>query len=264
MPWRAKRKKEPGVELCSLLSLYLFQYQYQIAKTMSTTMRGWVFRSRGPPAQVLKLETDLPRPTAESLAPHDVLIKVRYSAVFQGMALLMSMLPHFNNKPWIAEATYSGVVEAVGSQVDGLQAGDEVFGGLSPNIMLKYGGTLAEHIVLPDEVVVRKPANLSFEGAGGIAPNVVTAQQLIDVAKVKKGGRVLITGASSGTGTTVVQVARDAVGVDGLVVGTCSSKNEQLVKSLGVDEVSSSRAAHSSHCLLVDALVPHRIASNLP
>ncbi|KIX01214.1 uncharacterized protein Z518_08939 [Rhinocladiella mackenziei CBS 650.93] len=201
------------------------------------TMRVWVFRSRGTPAQVLKLETDLLRPTAKSLGPRDVLIKVKYSALFQGMAMLMSQIPHFDSKPWFAEGTFSGIVEAEGSQVDHLKPEDEVFGGLPPNVFMKYGGTLAEHIILPDQVVVQKPRNLAFEGAGGIASNAVTALQFVEVAKLKKGGRVLITGASSGTGSIVIQAARAAVGEEGLVVGTCSGANEQLVKSLGVHEV---------------------------
>ncbi|EXJ91887.1 hypothetical protein A1O3_00437 [Capronia epimyces CBS 606.96] len=202
-------------------------------------MRAWVFRSRGRPAQVLSLATQLPRPTAASLGPHDVLVKVKYSALFQGTAMMMGQIPHFNNKPWVAEGTFSGIVEAVGSQVDHLhlQADDEVFGGLAPPVMLKYGGTLAEYIVVPDESVVRKPPNLSFEGAGGIASNAVTAYQFVQVAALQQGSRVLITGASSGTGSIVVQAARAAVGNDGLVVGTCSAANEELVKSLGVHEV---------------------------
>ncbi|KAK4946527.1 zinc ion binding [Elasticomyces elasticus] len=202
-----------------------------------TTMRGWVFRTRGTPAQVLKLEDNLPRPTASSLGAHDVLVKVKYSSLFQAMAMLMTQIPHINSKPWIPEATFSGVIEAVGNQVSRLKVQEEVFGGMPPNVLFKYGGTLAEYIVVPEQFVVRKPDNLSFEGAGGIALHVPTAQQFAEIAKLKKGSRVLITGASSGTGSIVVQVARDVVGDDGLVVGTCSSGNARMVEELGVHKV---------------------------
>ena len=142
-------------------------------------MRGWVFRSRGTPAQVLKLENDLPQPTAASLGPHDVLIKVKYAALFQGMAAMMTQIPHFNNKPWVAETAFSGVVVSTGDQVEHVKADDSVFGGLGPDVFMKYGGVLAEYIVLPDQVVVRKPSNISFEGAGGIGAGGITAMQFM-------------------------------------------------------------------------------------
>jgi NADPH:quinone reductase-like Zn-dependent oxidoreductase len=201
-------------------------------------MRGWLFRSRGTPAQVLRLENDLPQPTATSLGPHDVLIKVKYAALFQGMAAVMTQIPHFNNKPWVAETAFSGVIVSTGDQVEHVKAEDYVFGGLGFDVFMKYGGVLAEYIILPDHVVVRKPSNISFEGAGGIGASGITAMQFVEVTKLKHGDRVLITGASGGTGSLVVQAARATVGDGGLVVGTCSGANEQLVRDLGASEVS--------------------------
>ena len=200
-------------------------------------MRGWVFRSRGTPAQVLKLEDDLPLPTAASLGPHDVLIKVKYAALFQGFAAFMTQIPHFNNLPWVAEKTFSGIAVSTGDQVEHVKAEDHVFGAFGFDVLRKYGGVLAEYIILPDHVVVRKPSNISFDGAGGIASGI-TAMQFVELTSLKEGGRVLITGASGGTGSLVVQAARAVIGDGGLVVGTCSGANEQLVRDLGASEVS--------------------------
>lgn len=201
-------------------------------------MRGWVFHSRGLPSQVLRLENDLPQPSPASLGPHDVLIQVKYAALSQGSAVLISQIPHFNNNPWIAENNFSGIVTAVGNQVEHVKVGDEVFGGFGPDVFVKHGGVLAEYVVLPDYVVVGKPGNISLEGAAGMGAGGVTALQFMDVVKARRGSRVLVIGASGGTGTLVVQAAKATVGVEGVVVGVCSGANEQLVKNLGADEVS--------------------------
>ena len=201
-------------------------------------MRGWVFRSRGTPAQVLKLENDLPQPTAASLGPHDVLIKIKYAALFQGMAAVMTQIPHFNNQPWVPERAFSGIAVSTGDQVEHIKAGDHVFGAAGSDMLMKLGGVLAEYIVLPDDFVARKPSNISLEGAGGMGSSGVTAVQWVDVTGLKEGDRVLVTGASGGTGSLMVQAARAAVGAGGVVVGTCSGANEQLVRDLGASEVS--------------------------
>lgn len=200
-------------------------------------MRGWVFRSRGKPREVLKLEDDLPRPTADSLGPRDVLVKVKYAGLFQGTALLMGIIPHLNNKPWGAEVSFSGTIVATGGQVTHVKDGDEVFGGFAGDILIKYGGVLSENVVLPAYVAARKPHHLPLEGAAGMGANGVAALQFMEVSKLKRGGRALITGASGGTGSLVVQAARAVVGEEGLVIGTCSGANEQLVKDLGANEV---------------------------
>lgn len=200
-------------------------------------MRGWVYRARGKPADVLKLESDLPPPTADTLGPHEVLIKVKYAALFQGTAAMMALTPHFNDQPWIAENNYAGVIVATGAEVEHVAVGDEVFGGFAGDVLRKYGGVLAEQVILPDHVVVRKPRNVALKDIAGMGAGGVTAMQFAEVAGLKPGSRVLITGASGGTGTLVVQAARAIVGDDGLVVGTCSAANEQLVKDLGVHEV---------------------------
>ncbi|KEF57614.1 uncharacterized protein A1O9_05532 [Exophiala aquamarina CBS 119918] len=200
-------------------------------------MRGWAYRARGTPAEVLKFEVDLPQASPESLGPHEVLVQVKYAALFQGTAAMMAMMPHFNDKAWVPENAYSGVIVATGARVEHVAVDDDVFGGFAADVSRKYGGVLAEYVVLPDHVVVRKPRNVSLRDIAGMGAGGVTAMQFVEVTKLKRGDRVLITGASGGTGTLVVQAARAAVGGEGLVVGTCSAANEHLVKELGVHEV---------------------------
>ncbi|KIW14101.1 hypothetical protein PV08_06882 [Exophiala spinifera] len=204
-------------------------------------MRGWIFTSRGRPSQVLKLRDDLRKPTTEMLGPNDALVKISCVSAFQGFAALMGIIPHFNDNPWIPGSDFSGVIEAVGSDVRHLKAGDAVFGSPNPRDYLKggekYNGVLVEYAVIPADQVVRKPANISFEEASGVAGNGCTALQFCELAGLKQGDRVLITAGSSGLGSTTIQIVRSFVGKEGTIVSTCSAANIELVKGLGADEV---------------------------
>src|SRR3954447_3570853 len=124
---------------------------------------------------------------------------------------------------------YSGVVEAIGKNVTQFKAGDEVFGG--------RGGAFAEYICVRADRggVALKPANLSFEEAASINIAGMTALQgLRDKGKVQPGQKVLINGASGGVGTFAVQIAK-SLGAE--VTGVCSTRNLELVRSLGADHV---------------------------
>jgi NADPH:quinone reductase-like Zn-dependent oxidoreductase len=122
----------------------------------------------------------------------------------------------------------AGSVEAVGRNVTRFQPGDEVFGA--------RGGALAEYVrVREDGVVVKKPANLTFEQAAAVPVAAFTAlQALRDKAHVQPGQKVLINGAAGGVGTFAVQIAK-AFGAE--VTGVCSTGNVELVRSLGADRV---------------------------
>ncbi len=113
-------------------------------------------------------------------------------------------------------------------QVTRFKPGDEVFGGRS--------GAFAEYLVVrEDRAVTRKPANVTFEQAAAIPIAAVTAlQALRDQAHVQAGQKVLINGASGGVGTYAVQIAK-SLGAD--VTGVCSTRNVELVRSLGADHV---------------------------
>ncbi|HEX3419778.1 MAG TPA: NAD(P)-dependent alcohol dehydrogenase [Candidatus Udaeobacter sp.] len=123
---------------------------------------------------------------------------------------------------------YAGVVEAVGKKVTQYKVGDEVFGGRT--------GALAQYVCAKaDRAIALKPATVTFEEAGSIAVAGITALQgLRDVAHVQPGQKVLINGASGGVGTFAVQIAK-ALGAE--VTGVCSTRNVDLVKSLGADHV---------------------------
>jgi NADPH:quinone reductase-like Zn-dependent oxidoreductase len=123
---------------------------------------------------------------------------------------------------------YAGVIEAVGKNVTQFKVGDEVFGGRS--------GALAQYVCAKaDRGVALKPAAVTFEEAGSIAVAGITALQgLRDKGKLQPGQKVLINGASGGVGTFAVQIAK-AMGAE--VTGVCSTRNVDLVKSLGADHV---------------------------
>jgi NADPH:quinone reductase-like Zn-dependent oxidoreductase len=116
----------------------------------------------------------------------------------------------------------AGVVDEVGEGVQGVSAGDEVFGSAK-------GGAAAEHAVLTHWA--RKPASMSFEEAAGLTTAVETAQRALDTVGLKPGDTVLVNGAAGGVGQAAVQLAR-AEGA-GLVIGTASEGNHEYLRSLG-------------------------------
>jgi NADPH:quinone reductase-like Zn-dependent oxidoreductase len=123
---------------------------------------------------------------------------------------------------------YAGTVEAVGKNVTQFKPGDDVFGGKN--------GALAEYVcVLVDRSVVLKPANMTFEQAASVPVAAITALQgLRDKGKIQSGQKVLVNGASGGVGTFAVQIAK-SFGAE--VTGVCSTRNVDLVRSIGADHV---------------------------
>src|SRR5437773_3296986 len=123
---------------------------------------------------------------------------------------------------------YAGTVEAVGKNVTQYKVGDEVFGGRN--------GALAQYICpRADRAIALKPANITLEQAASVGVAGITALQgLRDKGHVQAGQKVLINGASGGVGTFAVQIAK-SVGAE--VAGVCSTRNIDLVKSLGADHV---------------------------
>src|SRR5438034_424622 len=123
---------------------------------------------------------------------------------------------------------FAGTVEAVGKNVTEFKPGDEVFGG--------RGGAFAQYVCpRASRAVALKPSNVSFEDAASVNIAGITALQgLRDKGKVRPGQKVLINGASGGVGTFAVQIAK-SLGAD--VTGVCSTRNVDLVRSLGADHV---------------------------
>jgi len=134
--------------------------------------------------------------------------------------------------PVILGSDVSGVVESVGSKVQRFKVGDEVYAMQSH--LGKMGG-YAEYISVIESAVGIKPSNMTHEEAAAVPVAALTGwQALIKDAKIKKGDKVLIIGASGGVGTYGVQIAK-AFGAS--VTGVCSTANVELVKSLGADRV---------------------------
>ena len=197
----------------------------------ATLMKGIVRRCYGPP-DVLRYE-NLARPTP---ADDEVLVRVRAASVnpldwhyVEGTPYLVRIDGGFGkpDNPRLG-VDFAGTVEAVGKSVRRFKPGDEVFGG-------KFGA-FAEYVSVREErAIALKPASVSFEQAASVPIAAITAlQALRDKGHVKAGQKVLINGASGGVGTFAVQIAK-SYGAE--VTGVCSTKNVELVRSLGADHV---------------------------
>ncbi|XP_063675065.1 uncharacterized protein LOC134811884 [Bolinopsis microptera] len=125
---------------------------------------------------------------------------------------------------------FAGIVEEKGDKVgDKFKVGDEVYGGT-------FNGSLAEYTIAPLAGVAHKPKSASFVEAAAMCTTYSTSlQSLRDYGKLSKDDRVLVIGASGGCGTAGIQVAKSMGAKD--IVGVCSGKNEEFVKSLGATDV---------------------------
>src|SRR5437660_5813241 len=181
----------------------------------------------------LKLEEiEKPTPTDDQ-----VLVRVRAASVnpydwhfVEGTPKIMRAMGVGLRKPKETRlgVDFAGTVEAIGKNVTQFKPGDEVFGG--------RGGAFAEYVCRRAEgAIALKPASITFEQAASVNIAGITALQgLRDKGKVQPGQKVLINGASGGVGTFAVQIAK-SYGAD--VTGVCSTRNLELVRSLGADHV---------------------------
>ncbi len=201
-------------------------------------MKAVVQEGYGPPERVLRPAEIDPPPVGEG----DVLVRVRATCVNTPDWITVAGVPYAlrlqtglrGPKTPVRGTDFAGVAEAVGPNVTGIQPGDEVFGSAWTGSMATVG-TYAEITVAPAKQMIRKPAGLSFEEAAGSVMSGITALSAMrDVAQVGPETSVLVNGASGGVGTLAVQVAR-ALGAN--VTGVCSTRNVELVRSLGADVV---------------------------
>lgn len=193
-------------------------------------MRAVVYRRYGPPDVLELLETDKP------VAPDDgLLVRVRAASInpmdwhfMTGTPyLIRAMLGLPGPKRGALGVDFAGTVESVGPGVRRFRPGDEVFGAGS--------GSLAEYVCVREDRVAPKPARLTFEQAAAVPVAGLTALQgLRDHGRIQPGQRVLINGASGGVGTFAVQIAK-SFGAE--VTGVCSTRNADLVRSIGADKV---------------------------
>jgi len=196
----------------------------------ATTMKAMVHDVYGSPDVLALRDVAMPR-----LGPDDVLVRVQAAALHigdcfgvRGAPLPMRIATGlWRPKVGVPGFDFAGRVESVGSRVTKVRAGDEVFGARP--------GTCAEYVAAREDQLAPKPTSLTFDQAAAMPTSAVAALHgLRDAGKLKLGQRVLINGASGGIGTFAVQIAK-ALGAE--VTGVCSTKNVELVRSLGAHHV---------------------------
>jgi NADPH:quinone reductase-like Zn-dependent oxidoreductase len=189
-----------------------------------------VIQSRYGGPEILELQ-DVERP---QVGDGEVLVRVHAASIHVGDWILMTGKPYVMRmatglrtpKNPLPGTDIAGTVEAVGAGVERLAVGDEVFGWCA--------GAFAEFAVANQDQLVRKPASLTFEQASAVGVSATTALQLLRDHDIQPGQKVLINGASGGVGTFAVQIAKS---FGAIVTGVTSTKNLELVRSIGADHV---------------------------
>jgi len=194
-------------------------------------MRAMVYHEYGSP-DVLELQ-EIEKPAVND---DQVLIGVHAASVnwldyhfLTGTPFLVRFMAGLRKpKHEVLGIDLAGRVEAVGANVNQFRPGDEVFGSSSH-------GCFAEYVCVSEAEVVTKPANMSFEEVAAVPGAAIPAlQALRDHGQVQPGQKVLINGASGGVGTFAVQLAKS---FETEVTGVCSTRNLDLVRSIGADRV---------------------------
>jgi NADPH:quinone reductase-like Zn-dependent oxidoreductase len=198
------------------------------------TVKAIVQDRYGPPEAMELREIDAP-----AIEDDAVLVRVHAASVNPADWHVMRGDPYIARlsfglgkpKDSVLGCDLAGEVEAVGNSVIAFRPGDQVFGS---SFMRGFGG-FAERASVGGDLLALKPANLTFEQAAAVPVAAVTAlQALRDHGKVESGHKALIIGASGGVGTFAVQLAKH-FGAE--VAGVCSTRNVDLVRSLGADHV---------------------------
>ena len=194
-------------------------------------MKAIVQDKYGSPDDVLELK-EIDKPVVKD---NEVLVRVHAAAVNWADWSIMRGLPYMLRMVYglrkprngVRGTDVAGKVEAVGKNVKQFQPGDEVFGWCK--------GAFAEYVCAGENNFVPKPVGLTFEQAAAVPMSACVAlQALRDQGKVQPGQKVLINGASGGIGTFAVQIAK-SFGAD--VTGVCSTRNVDMVRSIGADHV---------------------------
>ncbi|KAI0437922.1 zinc alcohol dehydrogenase [Xylaria telfairii] len=195
------------------------------------TMKAWVAYGAGHVKDVLELKTDWPTPMPPRAG--EIMIRVSYVSINPGDAKMIAKPIPFR-KTAIAGMDFAGEVIRIGPSTPDLRLG-MIVGGTIPMVNILGGvGSLAEYLVVPAHVVVEKPDGLTERAAAGLLGIVgQTSIVLLRAANLQKGNKVLVNGASGGVGCVLIQMLR-GMGVH--VTGTCSARNEFLVRKLGAQE----------------------------
>jgi len=176
------------------------------------------FKIKNLPRPEIKTGQILVENKASSVNPIDTIVRKGKTLLVTGMTgdILLG-------------SDFSGIV--IESKSDRFQVGDEVFG-LNPAIK---GGSYAQQIIVDAENAVSKPSNLSFTEAAVLPLVSLTAWQgMVTEGKLKQGNHILITGCTGGVGLVAVQIAKT---FNAEITGTCSARNADFARSIGVDHV---------------------------
>jgi NADPH:quinone reductase-like Zn-dependent oxidoreductase len=193
-------------------------------------MKAAIYTSYGPPDVVHIADVEKPSPKDD-----EVLIKVRAASVnpldwrlMKGEPRLLRIMPRLLKMPIGRPGVdVAGEIEAVGKKVTQFKPGDAVFGACR--------AAIAEYACARESGIAMKPANVTFAQTASVNVAGLTAVQgLRDHGKIQPGSKVLINGAAGGVGTFAVQLAK-VFGAH--VTGVCSTRNIEMVKSIGADAV---------------------------
>jgi NADPH:quinone reductase-like Zn-dependent oxidoreductase len=222
-------------------------------------MKAIVYDAYGPPDVLRCEEVEKPAPSGG-----EVRVRVRAASVnpidwhfMRGAPYALRLMAGWS-KPKVRRlgVDVAGRVEAVGRNVTEFKPGDEVFGSCR--------GAFAEYVCTPETALVRKPGGVTFDQAAAVPVAALTALQCLrSRGRVQPGQRVLINGAAGGVGTLAVQVAK-ALGAE--VTGVCSTRNVEMVRSLGADHVidytrEDLTAAGLRYDLILDMVSNHSLAA---
>jgi len=196
-------------------------------------MKAVIYERYGRPDDLEIREVELPTPESG-----EVLVRVRAAGVNQADRHLLSGSPLvvrfmaglLRPKRGMLGLDLAGTVESVAPDVTRFEPGDEVFGVVGE----RFVGSFAEYAVASEEGLALKPESLGFDEAAASPVAAVTALQGLREGKIEAGKRLLVNGASGGVGTFAVQIAR-SLGAE--VTGVCSTRNLDLVRSLGARHV---------------------------
>jgi NADPH:quinone reductase-like Zn-dependent oxidoreductase len=188
----------------------------------------------GPPEAIIV--RDVPRP---EVGEHDVLVRMHASSVSPADCAMRSgdpfMIRFFTGllrpRESVPGGAVAGIIEAVGAAVTLFQPGDRVFGTTDP-----APGAMAEYALVPQSgALVRLPNGVDFGEAAGLTYSFLTAMPFLrDEAKLTPGMSILINGAAGSIGTVAIQLAKQ---MGATVTAVCSTRNAELVRSLGADFV---------------------------
>ena len=197
-------------------------------------MKAVIHEKYGSPDLMRYMDVEKPVPKDD-----EVLVKIHASSINYGDNAMVRGKPFiirimgngfFKPKHRILGGDLAVVVESVGDDVTQFNAGDEVYADVGESGL----GAYAEYLAVPEKLLALKPVNLTFEEASTIPQAAVVALQSLRKGGIKSGHKVLINGASGGVGSFAVQIAK-SLGAE--VTGVCSTRNVELVCSLGADHV---------------------------